>query len=289
MTVIQAFVAISGWPVAKRKYQEMLMAGVPKDLFMFDYVKNEGAVSANRIKDMAAAPGQGHAVVKEEKPYRVTMDALLRDGREKEAINEWTNMIQDKRVRPTSLTFTPLVIHFARRRDLEGMEHVIALGKKHRVYQTSNGSRSILTSQIKAYSFAKQFDKAFHVWDAALADGVIPSRAAQSLILDACGHSRDYERLFSILGVLVQEPWGGVDVNVWTSAVEAFCRLHDLDSAVKVVSEIMPRKGLKPDVKLVRTLWSTEAKHNQPCKNKFVVGLVKRFGGERYVLKLHTA
>ncbi|KAJ3369131.1 hypothetical protein GGF31_005590 [Allomyces arbusculus] len=86
----------------------------------------------------------------------------------------------------------------------------------------------------------------------------------KSSLLDTCGFSGDRDRLDQVVKQLQDAPRGGHNVNIWTSAVEAYCRQHWVADAVRVARDVVPSKGLKMDRKLVGTLLSVGKVANRP-------------------------
>ncbi|ORZ32454.1 hypothetical protein BCR44DRAFT_115991 [Catenaria anguillulae PL171] len=160
------------------------------------------------------------------------------------------------------------------------MEKLLAFANRLNVKSSPKWTRALVALRIKAYGFANRHADGFRIWDEALAEGIVPDSSTQSLILDSCGFVKSKARLVAIMDLLIREQWGGTDVNIWTSAVEAFCRMGDLESALNVVHKILPLKGLEPDAKMVGTLITVEPRLNRPLKDKRVWELVDRVGGQ---------
>ncbi|KNE54532.1 hypothetical protein AMAG_00502 [Allomyces macrogynus ATCC 38327] len=143
---------------------------------------------------------------------------------------------------------------------------------------------------VKGFSRGRRYDRVFAEWDAIVRDGVVPVAALQSTVLDACGFARDEARLDQVVKQLQDAPWGGHNVNVWTSAVEAYCRQHRVVDAVRVARDVVPKKGLKPDRKLVGTLLTVEPDVNKPLEKMEVLLYLASLGEDliQYLYRPHV-
>ncbi|KAJ3367011.1 hypothetical protein GGF32_000072 [Allomyces javanicus] len=179
--------------------------------------------------------------------------------------------------------------HFASHGNVDAMDKMLARAKEIGVYDVTANPvvRAVL---VKGFSRGKRYDRVFAEWDAIVRDGVVPVAALQSSVLDACGFARDEARLDQVVKQLQDAPWGGHNVNVWTSAVEAYCRQHRIADAVRVARDVVPSKGLSPDRKLVGTLLTVEPDVNRPLEKMEVLRYLASLGENliQYLYRPHV-
>ncbi|KNE56181.1 hypothetical protein AMAG_02015 [Allomyces macrogynus ATCC 38327] len=179
--------------------------------------------------------------------------------------------------------------HFAAHGNVPAMDKILAEAERMGVRDVTANPvvRAVL---VKGYSRGKRYDRVFAEWDAIVRDGVVPVAALQSSVLDACGFAGDQKRLDQVVKQLQEVPWGGHNVNVWTSAVEAYCRQHRVADAVQVARDVVPSKGLTPDRKLVGTLLTVEPDVNKPLEKMEVLQYLASLGEDliQYLYRPHV-
>ncbi|KAJ3369130.1 hypothetical protein GGF31_005589 [Allomyces arbusculus] len=179
--------------------------------------------------------------------------------------------------------------HFASHGNVDAMDEMLkrAMGLGVHDVTANPVVRAVL---VKGFSRGRRYDRVFAEWDAIVRDGVVPVAALQSTVLDACGFARDEARLDQVVKQLQDAPWGGHNVNVWTSAVEAYCRQHRIADAVRVARDVVPKKGLNPDRKLVGTLLTVEPDVNKPLEKMEVLRYLASLGEDliQYLYRPHV-
>ncbi|KAI9219738.1 hypothetical protein BC828DRAFT_385352 [Blastocladiella britannica] len=294
---VKAFGSVCGVDRAHAAYDELRRRGMPRSRLCEEHLawldannttKYNGAKFVDRtvssprqqqpqIKRSAFEDARDQQVMAEVALTKAVQQ-LLANGAVVDALKQWRTAAES---RPAGVSgpYLLLLNHFAARGDPNSVARIERLAAGLNIQLSPTAVRSLPSIRIKAYSLARDWPRVFAVWDTDLvARGIAPDVPEQALVLDACGYAGDRARLNRIVRLLAAEPWGGTDVNVWTSAVEAFCRIGDLDAAVDVVRRIVPAKRLRPDEpKLLGTLVTVEHEANQPLKHPGVVALLTEY------------
>ncbi|KAI9221697.1 hypothetical protein BC828DRAFT_380341 [Blastocladiella britannica] len=268
---VKATIQVAGRDEARRVFDEMVTVGRvprhPATLALLDDQQEEQPLEGNFTDEMAHIP----AIVR-----------LLAADDVRGALTYWRTMAETHRVIVTTNTVSRFVDYYSRRGDVAGMDRVLAHAARVGVSLTSGGrsARAIVGMRMAGYNRAGMHDRTFAVWDETLARGSVPQIAEQCTLLDACGHAGDRTRLNDTVRLLAAEPWGGTDVNVWASAVEAYCRIGDLDVALNVIESVVPEKGLdNRNPKLIGTLVTANREEVRALESPRTRALVNAAGG----------
>ncbi|ORZ30518.1 hypothetical protein BCR44DRAFT_34406 [Catenaria anguillulae PL171] len=165
----------------------------------------------------------------------------------------------------------PLLAAFASVPDVVSMERIVDrhIPDYHQCELAEDRQR-IAGVLFKGYALNNNYTRCLALWQYLTSQGTAPHPSIQAMVLDACGYMNRVDHLDDIVGLLERQPWGGCDINVWTSAVEAYLRLLRLDRALHVATRIVPNKGLEPNKKFVGVLLTVRRDANRTLDSKAV-------------------
>ncbi|KAF8603984.1 hypothetical protein BDV93DRAFT_117285 [Ceratobasidium sp. AG-I] len=149
----------------------------------------------------------------------------------------------------------PVASGFARAHNGHVVEHIQRIHTLLKLDTNLTPDIGLLNALMNAYGYAGALENALAIWDQirpAARDG-----ASISIILDALGHAGPtaLPRAKQLWKSLRQKQGSRLNVNHYTSWVEALCRMGEFDEAEKVVFVDM-RDKVRPDEKTLRTLVS---------------------------------
>ncbi|KAI9187601.1 hypothetical protein H9P43_001991 [Blastocladiella emersonii ATCC 22665] len=285
---VKAVLEAIGYDAAVAVYHELVRVGAPTHAavgHMLEHHRPPGhgpielaqPTAAGRVG--AATLGAGHAgahpnsLNATEYEVHAQVERLLAADRVSDALRVWRTSITEYGVVPSTNTLAYFVNHFSKQGDVPRMEQMLALGQSLGV--AVNPRHLIRSMLVLGYSLGKRFDRVFELWDSMMDRGIAPDCATQALVLDACGFAGDRARLDATVNKILGAAWGGRGINVWTSAVEAYLRLHDVPAALRVATEIVPSRGLKADAKFIGTLVTVEIAENRQLNDPRVLEFVR--------------
>ncbi|KAI9187631.1 hypothetical protein H9P43_002022 [Blastocladiella emersonii ATCC 22665] len=290
---VKSVLATDGYDAAVAVYHKLVRLGAPTHatvVHMLEYRRPPGRkpleiapptvtgklgaapASAAPGNPAAANPSSPDAI---EYEINTQVERLLAADRVGDALRVWRSTLAEHGVAPSTSTLGFFINHFSQQGDVPRMEQMLALGQSLGVVvHPRHPIRSML---VLGYSLGKRFDRVFELWDAMMDRGIAPDGATQALVLDACGFAGDRARLDATVNKILGAAWGGRGINVWTSAVEAYLRLHDVSAALRVATEIVPSRGLKADAKFIGTLVTVEIAENRQLNDPRVLEYVRQY------------
>jgi pentatricopeptide repeat protein len=171
-------------------------------------------------------------------------------------------------------TLSHFLQHFSSNGQVEEMEQFLKYVNAPSAIRRDPVICSIL---MRGYSISNDYRVSFALWEDYMEGGYVPNPAMQSVVLDTCGYSGNLQKLNEIVTLLEHEVWGGTQINIWTSAIEAYLRIGNVDNITRIISEVLPKKKQIPDAKFVGTLLSVNVKLNRALHGSFMRAISETF------------
>ncbi|KAJ1518161.1 hypothetical protein HMI55_002236 [Coelomomyces lativittatus] len=195
------------------------------------------------------------------KTYRVTYILLIKDLLEKHHVIQAVDFLHFLLLENTTGKIFSIdanilslyIDYFGQQKCPELLRILVALVKS--LNKVTEKEPVFLSALLKAYSHMGQYEKAFEIWDGYVYSKKTPPLNMIASVLDTCGFAQDLRRLNEIVEFIVEKGYG-VNINIWTSAIEAYLRLNHIQGVKKVFSKWIPSSGVQIDDKCLGTLLS---------------------------------